>query len=253
LQPNESNRKTAAFTSPCDGLVTADCVLKTTDLTVQIAGRAIVRNATFQLPGRASLAVIGPNGSGKTLLLKTLLGLLPCSGSFWWSPGVRSGYVPQKVSVDPQLPMLAGELLAAKASVQNLSRLDIEAAVEWTGVGHMMEERLGALSTGQLQRVLIALAMLGAPNVLLVDEPTSSLDEAAEESIHELLRRTREKHGTTIILVSHDLAFVHDVATHVLCLNNGVASFGTVATMLTPDILEAVYGRPLQFHAHSLE
>jgi zinc transport system ATP-binding protein len=228
-------------------------LLRVSGASIEINGRTIVRNVTFALPKSASLAVIGPNGSGKTLLLKALLGLLPCSGSFQWLSGVRLGYVPQKVLADPQMPMLVHELLEAKMSVQKLTHSDMKGAVEWVGISDLMESRLGALSSGQLQRVLIALAMIGAPDALLIDEPTSSLDEAAEEHIYDLLERARQTRGTTIILVSHDLSLVRHMASHVLCLNAGTASFGTAERMLRPDVLEAVYGRPLLFHAHALD
>ena len=228
-------------------------LLQVAGLSIEMSGRAIVRDVAFSLPNGASLAVIGPNGSGKTLLLKTLLGLLPHSGSLQWRPGVRVGYVPQKVLADPQMPMLVRELLEAKRSVQRLTRSDVQSTVEWVGIADLMNSRLGALSSGQLQRVLIALAMVGEPNVLLVDEPTSSLDEAAEEHIYDLLERTHKVHGTTIILVSHDLLLVRSVATHVLCLNGRTASFGSAEQMLRPDVLETVYGQPLQLHTHALD
>lgn len=231
----------------------AQPLLTVAGLSIEMGGHAIVRNVTFSLPQSASLAVIGPNGSGKTLLLKTLLGLMPGSNSFQWLPGTRLGYVPQKVVADPQMPMLVHELLESKRSVQNLPRSTIGSAVEWVGVADLLEHRLGALSSGQLQRVLIALAMAGAPDALLIDEPTSSLDEAAEEHIYKLLERIRQARGTTIILVSHDLLLVRHIATHVLCLNAGTAAFGTTEQMLRPDILEAVYGHPLHFHTHALD
>ena len=230
-----------------------DPILEIAGLSVEIAGRTIVRDATFSLERGAALAVIGPNGSGKTVLLKTLLGLLPGSGTIHWASDSRRGYVPQKVFADPHLPMRVKELLKAKASVQGLKDTDIESAVAWVGINDLMEQRLGAVSSGQLQRVLLTLAMVGAPSVLLVDEPTSSLDEAAEGHIYALLQRTRQTLGTTVILVSHDLALVRNMATHVLCLNGGRASFGTAQEMLTQDILESLYGCPLQFHSHAWE
>jgi ABC-type Mn2+/Zn2+ transport system ATPase subunit len=111
---------------------------------------------------------------------------------------------------------------------------------------------VGALSTGQLQRLLIAFALIGAPDVLLVDEPTSSLDELAEEHFFELLNRARKERGTTVILVSHDLTLVRGLATHVLCLSGGTTYFGTAAEMLVPQVLERVYGQPVEFHSHDL-
>lgn len=223
------------------------------DLGVTIGGRTIVREVNFVLEAGASLAIVGPNGSGKSVLLKALLGLLPHSGKIAWPPDTRTGYVPQNVSADPHLPLTTGELLRAKASVQHLTRDEVQSAVEWAGVADLLDQRVGALSGGQLQRVLIAFALAGDPDVLLVDEPTASLDEPSEEHFIELLNRTRLQRGTTLILVSHDLTLVRGAATHVLCLSPGAASFGTASEMLVPEVLERVYGQPVEFHAHSLE
>jgi zinc transport system ATP-binding protein len=196
---------------------------------------------------------VGPNGSGKTVLLKALLGLLPYTGQIEWQAGARTGYVPQNISADPNLPLCVGELLRAKARIQRLSADQIAAAAAYTGVAGLLPQRVGALSRGQLQRVLIAFALAGDPNVLLVDEPTSSLDEPSEEHFAQLLNRIRQQRGTTLVLVSHDLTLVRGSATHVLCLSAGAASFGTAAEMLVPEILERVYRQPVEFHAHSLE
>lgn len=228
-------------------------VLTVRQLGISIADRQILHDVSFSLPGRASLAIIGPNGSGKTLLLNALLGLLPASGIIHWSAGTRLGYVPQNVAADARLPLRVGELLAAKARIQRLPQRDVKAAIDWAGLEPLLEQKLGTLSSGQLQKVLIAFAMAGAPDVLLVDEPTSSLDELAEEHIFELLKRARNERGMTVILVSHDLTLVRDTATHVLCVGGGTASFGTAAEMLVPEILESVYRQPLEFHAHRLE
>src|SRR5512146_1621707 len=225
-------------------------VLAVDRLCISIAGRQILRDVSFSLPRRASLAIIGPNGAGKTLLLHALLGLQPSSGSIRWSLEHRLGYVPQNVAADARLPLRVSELLHAKARIQRLPEADIKATVEWAGLEPLLEQRLGTLSSGQLQKVLIAFALAGAPDVLLVDEPTSSLDELAEEHIFELLNRARRERGMTVILVSHDLTLVRGTATHVLCVGGGTAAFGTAAEMLVPEILERVYRQPVEFHAH---
>jgi zinc transport system ATP-binding protein len=228
-------------------------VLTVSHLGISMAGRQILHDVNFSLPRRASLAIIGPNGSGKTLLLNALLGLLPAAGSIQWSAGTRLGYVPQKVAADVRLPLRAGELLHAKARLQRLPEADVKAIVEWAGLEPLLGQKVGTLSSGQLQKVLIAFAMAGSPDVLLVDEPTSSLDELAEEHIFELLGRARRERGMTVILVSHDLTLVRDTATHVLCVGGGTASFGTANDMLVPEILERVYRQPLEFHEHRKE
>ncbi len=228
-------------------------VLNVEGLSISIGKRTILKEATFTLPRHASLAVIGPNGSGKTLLLKALLGIQPYSGTVQWQPGTRLGYVPQKMSADPNFPLRARELFQAKTVVENQPQQEIDAAAAWVGVADLLDRRLGSLSSGQLQRVLIAYALIGSPDVLLVDEPTSSLDEPSEERFFELLNRARRERGTTVVLVSHDLTLVRGIATHVLCLTGGMAYFGSAAEMLVPEVLERVYGQPVEFHSHHLE
>ena len=228
-------------------------ILVAQDVSVLLGGRVVFHDASFSVPPGSSLAIIGPNGSGKTVLLKTLLGIYAHTGRITWKPGIRLGYVPQNVFADPQLPLRVSELLEAKAKVQCFGPPDVEAAVNWTGINDFLEHRLGLLSSGQLQRVLIAFALIGSPAVLLVDEPTSSLDELAEQHIFELLEKARTDLGMTIVLVSHDLALVRGFATHVLCLGKGGAFMGTAEEMLVPEVLARVYGPPMQFHIHRRE
>ncbi len=228
-------------------------MLSVEDVTIAVDGRLIVRNASFALRSKDSLAIIGPNGSGKTLLLKALMGLIPYSGKIAWRPGARLGYVPQNAHADPSMPLRVRELLHAKAATLRLTRADVDAAASWAGVQDLMEQRLGALSSGQFQRVLVAFALAGAPDALLVDEPTSSLDEPAEEHIFQLMKRAQQERGITVILVSHDLTLVRGFATHVLCLSGGTAAFGAAGDLLVPTVLARVYGAPVEFHIHSLD
>lgn len=228
-------------------------VLAVQRLSITIGSRPILRDVSFELPANASLAIIGPNGSGKTLLLKALLGIFPYTGTIRWKAGIRIGYVPQSASADPHLPLRVRELFVAKSNVQHLTADDVDAAVRRIGVGELLEQQLGALSSGQLQKVLIGFALIGNPQVLLIDEPTSSLDEPTEQHISELISNIRRDLGTTIITVSHDLTLLRGLATHVLCLSGGGASFGVAEKMLVPEILQAVYGGPVAFHSHTLE
>lgn len=228
-------------------------ILSVDHVTVAAGGRTIVRDVSLALRSQDSLAIIGPNGSGKTLFLKSLMGLMPYTGKISWKPGARLGYVPQNAHADPNMPLRVRELLRAKAAVLHLTQKDVDAAVTWVGVQGMLDQRLGALSSGQFQRVLVAFALAGAPDALLVDEPTSSLDEPAEERIFQLLKRAQKDRSITAILVSHDLALVRDFATHVLCLSGGAATFGPAGELLVPTVLARVYGAPVEFHIHTLD
>jgi zinc transport system ATP-binding protein len=227
-------------------------LLSVSNLTIRFGDRTVIRDLSFQVWPGDCLAVIGPNGAGKTVLLKALLNLIPYEGEIAWSAGTRPGYVPQKVAADPQTPITAAELLAAKARFLRLPASEAAAVAHDVGLApEQLATRTSALSGGQFQKVLIAFALLGHPNVLLFDEPTASLDELTEERIYELLRALQEQKGITLILVSHDLSIVYQYARMVLCLSKGEICAGPPEEILTPDRLEHLYGARLRYYRHS--
>lgn len=228
-----------------------NCILSVKDLHVSFGRRAVIQGLTFELHASDCLAIIGPNGSGKTVLLKALLNLIPYQGKIRWSPEVRLGYVPQKMAGDQQLPLRVRELLMAKARVRKLpvSQLDVVSG-EVGLTRQLLDTAVGTLSGGQFQKVLIAFALLGRPNVLLFDEPTASLDELSEERIYELLHSLKERKGMTVVLASHDLSVVYRYATQVLCMSRGKPCMGPPREVLTPERLEELYGGPSKYYGH---
>lgn len=226
-------------------------LLSVRNLTVAFGDRVVIRDLSFDMPSGDTLAIIGPNGSGKTVLLKALLQLTPYKGDILWAPGVRLGYVPQKISADRQIPLLVRDLLKAKAHYLKLPRENIQEVTDQVGLTtELMETSIGVISGGQFQKLLIAMSLLGKPNVLLFDEPTASLDELEEERIYELLEKLKRQRDLTILLVSHDLSIVHRSANLVLCLSKGPACIGTPDKILTQDILDAAYSAPQQYYLH---
>lgn len=225
-------------------------LLSVDSLSVSFGSKRVIDNLSFSISRGDNLAIIGPNGSGKTVLLRTLLGMLPHSGSIRWAPDVKLGYVPQSVAADLQLPIFAADLLAAKARILHIPQDAIARAAEATATApDMLTSRIGTLSGGQFQKILITFALLGDPDVLLVDEPTASLDELAEEHIYELLDRLRRERNLTVLLISHDLSVIYQRATRVLCLSKGTPCFGEPQQILTPGVLAQVYAtRPEYFH-----
>jgi zinc transport system ATP-binding protein len=222
------------------------------NLAVAFDGQAAIESVDFSLDAGESLAVIGPNGAGKSVLIRTLLGMIkPTSGTLEWAPGARIGYVPQKIDADRHLPINFSNLLTAKAAVLKLSRADVDSIIKTVGLDEkIMKTPVGHLSGGQFQRALVAFALLGKPNVLILDEPTASIDKPGEEQIYELIHRLQDEYQMTIILVSHDLSFVFRYATKVLCLNKSGVCFGTPDVALTPEILHKLYGGPTKFYHH---
>lgn len=226
-------------------------MLTVSKLTVLFDGKPTIDDLSFELAPGESLAIIGPNGAGKTVLLRTLLGTIGHSGQISWAPGVRLGYVPQKIEADRHLPINVQNLLHAKASILRLPLSEVAHTIKSVGLGEdILKTPVGHLSGGQFQRALIAFALLGKPNVLILDEPTASIDKPGEERVYELVYRLQKELQMAVILVSHDLNFVYRYASKVLCLNRTGVCFGSPEEALTPAVLEKLYGPHEYFHDH---
>jgi zinc transport system ATP-binding protein len=157
----------------------------------------------------------------------------------------------QSIAADRQLPLFVSDVLRAKAHLLKLSEEKILETANIAGLGpELLDTRIGVLSGGQFQKVLITYALLGDPNVLLVDEPTASLDELAQEHVYELLERLRLERKLTVLLVSHDLSIVYQFATKVLCLSTATPCFGEPREVLTPETLAKVYSAVPKFYQH---
>jgi zinc transport system ATP-binding protein len=224
-------------------------IVEVKNLSVTLAGRRVVHDVNFAIERGESVAVIGPNGSGKTVLLKAMLGILPYEGEVLWKEGAAIGYVPQKVDADRSVPLNARNLLEAKAAVIRKGKKDVAAAIARVGLTEeVLRAQIGQLSGGQFQRCLIAFALLGEPGIVLFDEPTASMDEPGEEQMYDLIQRLQTELGITAVVVSHDISFVYRYATRVLCLNRTGLCFGPPRGALTPELLAEVFGAPAYYH-----
>ncbi len=224
-----------------------DTALRVVDLTVRLEGRTVLQAVTFDVRRGTTLAVLGPNGAGKTVLLRTLLGLIPHEGTISWREGAKVGYVPQSLFV-ADVPITVREFLDIKRGV------DVRGALASVGLepDSIMEERLGTLSGGELQRVLIAWAIADRPDVLLFDEPLSNVDLGGEDLILETLNRIEKAFGITVLLVSHDVHNVIEYSDSALALNRTVVYFGPSKNLSDPALLARIYGSGtlMSKHAH---
>ncbi len=220
-------------------------------LSVAFDRNVVLRDLTFQVEAGTTLAVIGPNGSGTTVLFRALVGALPHRGEVRWAPGTRIGYVPQKLDIERDLPLTGRDFLRAKAAVGRVPDAEVARSLELVNLAPAAAAKaIGALSGGQFQRLLLAFALLGAPTVLLFDEPTSGVDEPGQERLYETIHRLQAERGLTVLLISHELSLVARFASAVLCLGRDPPCFGPPDEILTPAVIEEVYGTPLKYHRH---
>jgi zinc transport system ATP-binding protein len=226
-------------------------VLTVEHLSIRFGKVQVLTDLSFTVESGTSLAIIGPNGSGKTVLFKALIGSIPFEGTIHWAGGVRIGYVPQKLDLERDVPITGVDLLRARAALTSGSGVQVLRALSLVDVSPAIGERpIGTLSGGQFQRLLVALALIGDPTVLLLDEPTSGIDEPGQERLNELVRRLQHDHGLTVLSISHELSVVYRYATDVLCLSKDRVCIGPPRTILTPELLHEVYGTPMEYHVH---
>lgn len=192
-----------------------------------VAGKEILSGISLDIHRGEYIGVIGPNGGGKTTLLRLLLGLnMPTSGTIdVHIDRSRIGYVPQRASTGEVLFPATVEEIVKSGEGRGKREGSVEAALKTTKVSHLRDQRIGTLSGGERQRVMIARALAGNPEVLFLDEPTSAIDPASQEEFYAFLQELHRK-GLTIVMVSHDTdAIAHEVE-RVLCLNKHLVCHG---------------------------
>ena len=227
-----------------------EIMLAVRKLTVMAGKNRILDDVGFEVFRGDVLAVIGPNGAGKTTLFRALLGMQDFKGEVAWKKGVRIGYVPQRMEIENDIPLTVLEFLRLRGS-ENFSRAKAKEALEAVVLPErMLDLGFGEISVGQRQRVLIAWALLGKPEVLLFDEPTADIDIRGQESIYQLLHHLQDKYNMTIILISHDLNIVYKYAEKVLCLNRAKICFGVPQEVLNPEQMQKLYGGEHAFYHH---
>jgi len=246
--------------------MTASCehAISISGLNVRVGDTILLEDVNASIRCGETTAIIGPNGAGKTTLLSAMMGLIPYEGKIAFcntrehgGGAPRIGFVPQRIDFDRGMPVTVLDYLCLsqqkmplwlgkksdikERSLNNLDRVD---------AAHLAERPLGKLSGGELQRVLLALAIMDEPDILLLDEPVSGVDMAGGELFCDLIDELHREKSFTLVLVSHDLSVVTSHADHVICVNKTVQCQGKTVEVLTKETISRVYGLHVGIYEH---
>lgn len=209
-------------------------------LVKRFGARAVVDGVDMRVGAGEIVTLIGPNGAGKSVLLKIMLGLIaPDSGRVTRAQGLRVGYMPQRLSPDPNLPMPVARFVGLAG---RLPPGEIDAALDLAGALDLRAAPLSALSGGELQRVLLARALVRKPGLLALDEPAQGVDVTGQDALYALVARLRDTLGCAVLLVSHDLHLVMARSDRVLCLNGHVCCTGKPEAVGRDPAFAALFG-----------
>ena len=207
---------------------------------VRRGGRWILHDVDLAVAAGEVVTLIGPNGAGKTTLVRVLLGLLkPDTGAVRRSATASIGYVPQRVHFDPTLPLTVERLMILTGRRPSEA---VAEALEETAVGHLLGARVSDLSGGELQRVLLARALLRLPNLLILDEPVQGVDHTGEAELYRLIGGIVERRGSGVLMVSHDLHIVMAATDRVVCLNRHVCCTGAPEEVVGHEEFRRLFG-----------
>jgi len=224
---------------------------------VQRGGQTLLHDVSMHIHCGQLTALIGQNGAGKTTLIRALLGEMPHSGSIRHVddhgrdiPHLRTGYVPQHLHFDKEMPVTVEDFMAAAftrrpvwTGVSRRTRLAVAEALAAVEAAELAQRPLGRCSGGELQRVLLALALHPAPDLLVLDEPVSGVDQNGLKMFLETVMRLKETHHMAILLVSHDLHLVREYADHVVLLDKTVLAQGGAERVFATEQFETVFGQ----------
>ena len=226
---------------PGDGMsLPASSLIAADHICVRFGAEEVLHDISLSVQPGEIVTILGPNGSGKSTLLRALLGIVPAAeGRITRQPGLKIGYVPQRLTIDRTMPITVRRFLSLPARVSDTAA---EEALARTGMAGQGSEQMTTLSGGQLQRVLLARALLGQPQLLMLDEPTSGLDQPGEAAFYRLIEEVRAETGAAVLMISHDLHVVMAASDRVICLNGHICCEGTPRVVSSAPEYRALFG-----------
>lgn len=226
-------------------LASKDRLISLTAVSQRYGGRTVLDQVDLAIDGGEIVTLIGPNGAGKTTLARIALGLIgPSQGQVWRRPGLRAGYLPQRLQIDRVLPLTVTRLLRMAApSRATAGSKAVGEALAAVGGEALAARQMHDLSGGELQRVLLARALLRDPDLLVLDEPTQGVDVAGQAEMFRLIREVRDRTGAGVLVISHDLHVVMSASDQVLCINAHVCCAGTPESVVKHPEYIRLFGR----------
>ena len=250
------NTQTLTRTQPASQVVPP--LLELDGVGVRLGGRQVLGDVSFTVGPGEFVGVIGPNGAGKTTLLRVILGLIPADGGRIRRPDAV-GYVPQKLNIDPDVPLRARDVVSLGLdghrpgfAFPSRKRRDlVDKALDDVGAFPYASARVGELSGGEQQRVMIAHALISRPRLLLLDEPLANLDLKSEQEIVTLLGGLAREQGIAVLVSAHDVNPLLTVMDRIVYVANGKVATGSTDEVVTTEGLSALYGRHVDvLHVH---
>lgn len=218
-----------------------NCLVNISDVGVELGDKQILHGVSLTVELGRIITLIGPNGAGKTTLVRAILGLIePDSGSVWVRPGITIGYMPQRLNIEPSLPMSVNRFLRL-TGVKEVESID--AVLEDLKIEHLRDHPLQSISGGEMQRVLLARALLRHPQLLILDEPAQGVDVKGQSELYQLIDNICRARQCGILMISHDLHLVMATTDEVVCLNHHVCCHGKPEQVSNDPAFLSLFGK----------
>ncbi len=226
-------------------------LINVNEISLQFGEQRVLNAVSMQLEAGKIVSLIGPNGAGKTSLVKLVMGLQqPTQGSVWRQPDLVMAYLPQKMSLQPAMPITVQRFMELSVRPREKS---IDVALSEAGVSGLANAPLQSISGGELQRVMLARCLLSNPQLLVLDEPDQGMDSSGQKMLYDLITDIRDRYQCAVLMVSHDLHLVMAATDEVICLNHHVCCTGHPKLISEdPEFLQ-LFDKPvsgLAFYTH---